>query len=326
MAQKNYYDILGLKRSATNDEIRRAFRKLAAKYHPDRGGDEQKFKEISEAYTTLADEKKRKEYDQMLQFGAFAGGRGGYSYSAQGADWQDIFSNIKNGDGAFGGFDFSSIFSGAAGPAGAGAAGAYANSRRRAPQKGRDLTITLPISSQEAFRGCAKTVRYKISSTQESQTIEVHIPAGAQNGARLRYKGRGEYSPTPDGARGDLVITTRVLDDPLFHLDKQDVHMDLPVSIFEAALGTEVLIPTPSGKELKLKIPAGTGDAKTFRFKGLGAPSPKHENARGSFYVHVRLQTPMHLSDKERESLEHLRDNDTRDYRKDVEALGSAWK
>ena len=95
MAQKNYYDILGLKRSATNDEIRRAFRKLAAKYHPDRGGDEQKFKEISEAYTTLADETKRKEYDQMLQFGAFAGGRGGYSYSAQGADWQDIFSNIK---------------------------------------------------------------------------------------------------------------------------------------------------------------------------------------------------------------------------------------
>ena len=320
MAQKNYYDILGVKRSATNDEIKRSFRKLAAKYHPDRGGDEQKFKEISEAYTTLSDEAKRKQYDQMLQFGAFANhGAGGYSYSGSSADWQDIFSNIKNGDGAFGGFDFSSIFSGAGAARGASSYG-------RRPAKGRDLTITLPISSQEAFRGCSKTVRYKVASTQESQTIEVHVPAGAQNAAKLRYKGRGEYSPYPEGPRGDLVITTKVLDDPLFHLDKQDVHMDLPVSIYEAALGTEVLIPTPSGQELKLKIPAGTGDAKTFRFKDLGAPSPKHSGVRGSLYVHIRLQTPLHLSDKERESLELLRDNDTRDYRKDVEAHGSAWK
>ena len=133
-SNRNYYDILGVKRDATQDDIKKAFRKLAAKYHPDAGGDEKKFAEVSEAYTTLSDEKKRKEYDQMLLFGGIpgadfggSGGRNrGYSYTTNmGGDWQDIFENIRSGDGAFSGFDFSSLFGGAAG-------GRAASSRREA--------------------------------------------------------------------------------------------------------------------------------------------------------------------------------------------------
>ena len=122
MAEKNYYEVLGVKRDATHDEIKRSFHKLAVKYHPDVGGDEEKFKEISEAYETLSDEKKRKEYDQLLMFGGIPGNdfggsgrRGGYTYTSTGGDWSDIFNNMRNGDGAFGGFDFSQFFGGAAG-------------------------------------------------------------------------------------------------------------------------------------------------------------------------------------------------------------------
>ena len=122
-SNKSYYDILGVKRDASDDDIKKAFRKLAAKYHPDAGGDEQKFKEVSEAYTTLSDPKKRREYDQMLMFGGIpgadfggSGGRGRYTYTTNvGGDWSDIFDSMRGGEGGFGGFDFSSIFGGAAG-------------------------------------------------------------------------------------------------------------------------------------------------------------------------------------------------------------------
>lgn len=147
--KRNYYDILGVKRDADADEIRKAFRKLAVKYHPDAGGDAQKFKEISEAYTTLSDPQKRKEYDQLLMFGGIPGadfgGSGGrnrtytYTTGANGADWSEIFDNIRNGDGAFGGFDFSSIFGGAGGPGAA---------RSNRPVKGGDLTMSIDISAE----------------------------------------------------------------------------------------------------------------------------------------------------------------------------------
>ena len=159
-----YYDILGVKRTSSQDEIKAAFHKLAAKHHPDRGGDESKFKEISEAYNTLSDEKKRKEYDQMLLFGGIpgadfggSGGRGrGYSYTTNvGGDWQDIFDSIRNGDGAFSGFDFSQIFNGA----GAG----RASSNR--PSKGGDLTLTINVSAEEAFSGTQRKVTFTVPST-----------------------------------------------------------------------------------------------------------------------------------------------------------------
>ena len=319
--KRNYYDILGVKRDATQDDIKKAFRKLAAKDHPDAGGDEKKFAEVSEAYTTLSDEKKRKEYDQMLLFGGIpgadfggSGGRNrGYSYTTNmGGDWQDIFENIRSGDGAFSGFDFSSLFGGAAG-------GRAASSR---PTKGGDLTLEISVSADEAFRGTQRKVTYTVPSTGEKQTITVKVPAGAVDGGKLRYHGRGEFGAN-GGNRGDLVVTTKVAEDPIFKRDGADVRMELPISMYEAALGAEVEVPTPEGTTCLLKVPAGTQDGKTFRFRDLGAPNVKRKGVRGALFVTVRVKVPTRLTSDERKALEALRDADTRTYREDVETNAS---
>ena len=291
--KRNYYDILGVKRNATDDEIKRSFRKLAAKYHPDAGGDEQKFKEVSEAYTVLSDAQKRKEYDQMLMFGGIPG-----------ADFGGSGGRNRT-------FDFSSIFGGQPGGRG--------GSR---PAKGSDLTLSIDITAEEAFTGAQRKVSYTIPSTGEKQTLNVKVPAGAVDGGKLRYRNRGEYGAN-GGARGDLVVTTKVKEHPLFKRDGADVRMELPISVFEAALGATVDVPTPDGTEVRLKVPAGTQDGKTFRFRELGAPDVKHKGARGALYVSVKVQVPTRLSAKERESLEALKAGDKRNYRKDVERYGS---
>lgn len=319
-SNRSYYDILGVKRDASDDEIKHAFRKLAAKYHPDAGGDEQKFKEVSEAYTTLSDPKKRREYDQMLMFGGIpgadfggSGGRGRYTYTTNvGGDWTDVFNSMRGGDGVFGGFDFSSIFGGAG--------SARAASSR--PTKGRDLTIVIDVSAEEAFRGGERRTTYRVPSTGEEQTLNIKIPAGAYDGSKFRYRGRGEFG-TNGGDRGDLVVTTHVAEHPLFKRDGADVRMELPVSVYEAALGATVGVPTPDGTEVRLKVPAGTQDGKTFRFPDLGAPNIKRKGTRGALYVTVRVKVPTMLTKKERDALESLRDADDRAYRKEVERYGS---
>ena len=318
--KQNYYDILGLKRDATQDDIKKAFRKLAAKYHPDAGGDEEKFKEVSEAYTTLSDPEKRREYDQLLMFGGIPGAdfggsggrnRGGYTYTG-GTDWSDIFENIRSGDGAFGGFDFSTIFGGQPG----------SGARSNRPAKGGDLTMTIEVTADEAFNGAQRKVSYTIPSTGEKQTLTVKVPAGAVDGGKLRYRGRGENG-TNGGARGDLVITTKVEEHPIFKRDGADVRMDFPISMYEAALGAVVNVPAPDGSVCKLKIPAGTQEGKTFRFRDMGAPNVKRKGSKGALYVKVTIKVPTRLSAKEREALEALRDADEREYRKDVEAYGA---
>ncbi|MCH3949032.1 MAG: DnaJ domain-containing protein [Olsenella sp.] len=316
--KKTYYDILGVKRDATQDEIRKAFRKLAAKYHPDAGGDEKKFKEISEAYTTLSDEKKRKEYDQLLMFGGIPGadfgGSGGprrtYTYTNMGGngDWSDIFNGM-GGDG-FGGFDFSSIFGGAA------------RQQAQRPAKGGDLTMRIDVTFDEALNGATRKVSYRVPSTGEEQTLTVKIPAGAVDGGKLRYRGRGEYGAN-GGQRGDLVITTHVEEHPLFKRDGADIRMELPISMYEAALGSTVDIPTPNGTEVRLKVPAGTQDGKCFRFRDLGVPNVKRKGTRGALYVTIRVKVPTSLTKKERDSLGALMEADKRDYRKDVERYES---
>lgn len=312
--KRNYYDILGVKRDATQDEIKKAFRKLAVKYHPDAGGDAEKFKDISEAYNTLSNPEKRKEYDQMLMFGGIPGSdfggsggrnRGGYTYTtnAGDVDWSQIFNNM--GGSGFGGFDFSSIFGGG-------------GQRQSRPQKGGDLNTTIEVSAEDAFTGATRKVTYRIPSTGEEQSLKVKIPAGAVDGGKLRYHGRGEYGQN-GGDRGDLVITTHVLEHPLFKRDGADVRMELPVSMYEAALGASVDVPTPSGEVVRLKVPAGTQDGKTFRFREKGAPDVKHKGRTGALYVQIRVKVPTRLSQKEHDSLKALMDQDKRDYRKDVE-------
>ncbi len=309
MAQKTFYDVLGVKRDASEKEIKSAFRKLAQKYHPDAGGDENKFKEISEAYETLSDEKKRKEYDQMLMFGGMPGGGAGGAYTYTGGagagGWSDIFSSIFNGDGAFGG-DWGQGFGGMGGRA--------ANRVR----KGEDLTVTIDISAEDAFRGTSQTITYRIPSTGERQTVSVPVPAGAVDGGRVRLKRRGEYGAN-GGERGDLLVITHVEQHPLFKRDGADVTMTLPVSVYEAALGCEVEVPTPGGGTVRLKIPAGTQSGKTFRFREMGAPDVKRRGRTGALLVKIEVRTPDRLSDDERAALEKLRNADHRDYRANVD-------
>ena len=312
--KKNYYDILGVKRDASQQDITKAFRKLAVKYHPDAGGDAEKFKDISEAYNTLSDPERRKEYDQMLMFGGIpgsdfggSGGRNrGYTYTGGDVDWSQIFNNMGGSGGGFSGFDFSSIFNGGNGGA-----------RSNRPAKGGDLNTTIDVSAEDAFHGATHKVTYTIPSTGEKQSLKVKIPAGAVDGGKLRYRGRGEYGAN-GGERGDLVITTHVAEHPLFKRDGADVRMDLPVSVYEAALGAQVDIPTPSGETVRLKIPAGTQDGKTFRFREKGAPDVKNKGRIGALYVQIRVKVPTKLSQRERDALETLQAQDARDYREDV--------
>ncbi|MDM8246668.1 DnaJ C-terminal domain-containing protein [Collinsella tanakaei] len=306
---KTFYDVLGVQKNASDQEIKKAFRKLAQKYHPDAGGDEAKFKEISEAYDTLSDPKKRKEYDQMLMFGGIPGASGGgYTYAGgPGAGgWSDIFSSIFNGEGAFGS-DWASNFGGMGG-------GARAANR---PRKGSDLSLSVDVSAEDAFRGVTHKVTYRIPSTGEQQTITVSVPAGAVDGGKLRYKRRGEYGVN-GGERGDLVVTTNVAEHPLFKRKGADVTMELPISAYEAALGCSVDVPTPGGATVRLKVPAGTQSGKTFRFKEMGAPDVKHRGKTGALLVKVAVQVPTGLSGDEKSALEKLRDADRRDYRSEV--------
>ena len=309
---KTFYDVLGVSKNASDKEIKSAFRKLAVKYHPDAGGDEQKFKEISEAYETLSDPKKRKEYDQMLMFGGMPGAGGGaygggYGSAAGASGWGDIFDSIFSGNGAWGS-DWGSGFAGAAG-AGAGA--------RRA-RKGGDLSLTVDVTAEDAFRGVTHKVTYRIPSTGEQQAITVSVPAGAVDGGKLRYKRRGEYGVN-GGERGDLVVTTHVEEHPLFKRKGADVEMEVPISIFEAALGCTVDVPTPAGATVRLKVPAGTQTGKKFRFKEMGAPDVKHRGRTGALLVKIKVQVPTNLSDGERANMEKLRDADGRDYREKVD-------
>jgi curved DNA-binding protein len=235
-----------------------------------------------------------------------AGGRGRtYTYSGNDVDWSQIFNSMRNGDGAFGGFDF--FFNND--PTG------RAQSR---PMRGSDLTLNIDVSFDEAFNGCERRVTYTVPSTGEKQTLNVKVPAGAVDGGKLRYRGRGEQG-TNGGSRGDLVITTRVASHPVFRRDGADVRMTLPISAYEAALGTTVDVPTPGGKEVRLKVPAGTQSGKVFRFKGLGAPNVKRKGSRGALYVTIDVKVPTRLTDHERELLKELQSEDVRDYRKKID-------
>ena len=305
--EKNLYEILGVSRDASDDDIKKAFRKLAVKYHPDAGGDAETFKKISQAYDVLSDPKKRAEYDQVLKYGAF-GGRPGAGGSAAGMDWQSIIESIMRGEGAFGSeWD----------PQATGFAGFNGWGQPR-PSRGADLTTSVEVSFADALKGATRKLTYRIPSTGETQTITVKIPAGAVDDGRLRFRGRGEYGAN-GGVRGDLVVRTKVGTHPFYKRDGADVSMNLPVSVYEAALGAQLEVPAPNGKKLLLKIPAGTQTGKIFRFKGMGAPDVQHKGSVGSFYVKVVVQTPTNLTAQEREAFERLRDADTRDVRSAIE-------
>lgn len=306
--EQSLYEILGVSQDASSDEINKAFRKLAVKHHPDAGGDAETFKKISQAYEVLSDSKKRAEYDQALKYGAFMGRGGagtasGAGMGGMGMDWQSIIESILRGEGAFG-TDWAPDQTGFAGFNGWG---------QPRPQRGSDMTMGLDVTFDEALEGTVRKVSYRVPSTGVTETLSVKVPAGATEGGRLRYRGRGEMGSN-GGERGDLVITTHVGSHPYYTRDGADVHMRLPVTVSEAALGAEIRVPAPSGKRLLLKVPAGTQPGKMFRFKGLGAPDPRG-GSRGSFYVKLDVRVPTDLSKEERDIFAQLASLDDRDVR-----------
>lgn len=305
MAQKDYYKILGVAKDANADAIKKAYRKLAMKYHPDKSaGDkakEEKFKEVSEAYAVLSDPEKRKQYDTF-------GSEGFQQQFSQ----EDIFrgSNIEDILREFG-FGGASFFS---------AGGRKAGGRRfsfnpesifgfgggghgAAPVKGQDMEYELPLSLREIASGTSKTLSFQTPSGA-TETITVKIPKGMISGKKLRLTGKGQPSPY-GGPAGDLYIKSRVVEDPVFKSTEHDLHISREIKLTEALLGTRICVPTIDGKELSLKVPPGTRHKSKMRLAGNGIPHMKGPGA-GDLYVEILVAMPKKLTKKQKELVEAL--------------------
>ena len=308
MEYKDYYRILGVQRNASEKEIKRAYRQLARKYHPDvNPGDrqaEERFKQINEAYEVLVDPEKRRKYDELgatYQQWQRAGGRPGDF------DWSQWFTGAPGGGRVHveygdlsdlfgqGGFSdlFQSIFGGM-GPSGARREGGSSGASAR----GQDLEQPLQVTLEEAFAGTTRRLR------SGNRTLEVKIPAGVRTGSRVRMAGEGGPG-RGGGTRGDLYLVVEVLPHPRFRLEGDDLRVQVPVSVYAAVLGGEVPVPTLKG-QVMLKIPPETQGGRVFRLRGQGMPRLGDPQSRGDLYAEVQIQVPQRLSEKERELFRQL--------------------
>lgn len=293
MAENDYYKTLGVPKSASDTEIKKAYRKLAMKYHPDHSkgnkSAEEKFKHISEAYAVLSDAEKRRQYDT---FGS-AGFHQRYSQ-------EDIFQN----------FDFSSIFSefgfGKQGR-GSGMRFSFGGGRgrgQRARPKGSDVTYELPLTLREIAAGISKKVTLQHQGSAE--TVSVKIPPGMISGKKVRLTGKGHASPY-GGSAGDLYIQARIVPDQLFRSEEYDLYIDREIKLSEALLGTRVAVPTLDGKELTLKVPPGTRHKTKMRLAGHGLPRID-KSGKGDLYVVIQVAIPRKLSDEQKRLIEKMAD------------------
>jgi curved DNA-binding protein len=299
MAETDYYKILGVNKTASETEIKKAYRKLAMKYHPDHTkGDksaEETFKKISEAYAVLSDKEKRQQYDT---FGS-AGFQQRYSQEDifKGSDFESILNELFGGSGRFGGGGRGMRFS----FDGGGPFGGYQR-KQQAPPKGSDLEYELPLTLEDVVAGTQKIVSFQHKG--HSEKITVKIPKGMISGKKLRIAGKGEPSPY-GGPAGDLYIKAKVLDHPVYDVQAQDLYINRDIKLSEAILGTNISVPTLSGKELILKIPAGTKHKTKMRLSGHGLPH-MHGKSQGDLYVHIHVNMPKRLTKKQKGLIEQL--------------------
>jgi curved DNA-binding protein len=305
MDYKDYYKILGVPRGASDDEIKKSYRKLAMKYHPDRNPGnkeaEDKFKEINEANEVLSDSKKRARYDQLGDSYSQWQQRGG---DANNFNWQDWVSRTQGGgsgtrvevndfEDMFGG-GFSDFFSAIFGGSGAG----FRSSARRPQTRNvqpQSYQQQVQIQFKEAFEGTTRLLQI------DDRKIEVKIPAGAKDGTKVRVSGVGPNN-------SDVYLIVEVLPDPHFERKENDLHSEIQIDLYTAILGGEVKVPTPKG-DVMLNIPAGTQPGRSFRLFGRGMPFIKKPGQFGDLFVKVKVQLPSHLSNKQKSLFEQLRDS-----------------
>jgi curved DNA-binding protein len=308
MAELDYYQVLGVSRDATQDEIKKAYRKLAQKYHPDKAkGDkkvaEEKFKQISEAYAVLSDPDKRKDYDQY-----------GSQAFRQKFTQEDIFRGFDFGEFSDAGINenlFSRLFGGLFGgrPGGRTRTRVYRYGAPGGgfegglpPMKGQDLQVELPITLHEMAFGTEKVVA--LPHNGQVEKVAVKIPPGTLPAKKLRVTGKGGPNPM-GGPPGDLYVKLREVEHPVFKREGTDLFVDRRVKFTEAALGTKVTVPTLDGKTLSLKVPPGTQSHTKMRLKGYGLPGANGK-ARGDQYVRIIVETPTNLTKKQKALIEEL--------------------
>ncbi|MFT3787715.1 MAG: DnaJ C-terminal domain-containing protein [Tepidisphaeraceae bacterium] len=334
MAERDYYDILGVSRTASADEIKAAHRKLVRKYHPDMNKNapdaDKKFKEVQEAYDVLSEPEKRKQYDQFGHAGPQGmpppgyGGADPFGQYGHGGEWEadpgvrveDFdFNDFTRGGGGQGD-QFGSIFDQLFG-----SKGAFGRGRKQRERRGEaaetaghgqsgDVEFPATLSFMQAARGTTLPISIQ-RPTGRSETIEVKIPAGVKAGSRVRIKGRGQ--PGPHGP-GDLFIVVNVKDHDYYRRDNLDILLDVPISVYEALLGTQVTVPTLDG-QVTINIPAGTSSGSKLRIKGAGV---QRGADKGDQYCMIKVVVPKDLDREDQAAIATLMRKKPVDARSDV--------
>ena len=294
MQYKDYYKVLGVDRKASEKEIKRAYRRLARKFHPDVNPDdkqaEEKFKQINEAHEVLSDAEKRVKYDQL------------------GANWQQWqrtgqdpgqFDWSQWSAGAPGAGVFSDFFRTIFGEMGGAGRARTARDPFRRTSRGQDVQVPTEITLEEAFRGANRMLE------QDGHQFQIKIPPGARTGTKVRIAGKGR-SGYGDGPSGDLYLNITVKPHPVFERDGDDLRRDIGLDLYTAVLGGQVTVPTLDG-DVSLKIPPGTQGGRTFRLRGKGMPNPHNPKQRGNLLITVQIQIPQSLSPREQELFQELR-------------------
>ncbi len=299
MKYKDYYQILGVARDATTEDIRKAYRRLARKYHPDVSKEpdaEERFKEVNEANDVLSDPEKRAAYDQLGRY------RSGQEFRPP-PGWGERFGQGGPGGADFGGMDFGDLFSQLFGGLGGGPGFRGGRGFQEAgfgAARGQDVEAGVTLTLEEAYQGTERSLSLAAPG-QVPRTLRVRIPAGVLPGGRLRLPGKGGRGA--HGAAGDLYLAIQLAPHSLYRLEGRDIYLDMPIAPWEAALGARVSVPTLAGA-VRLKIPAGARSGQKLRLAGKGMPAA---SGAGDFYVQLQIVLPPKLSEAERALYEQLK-------------------